>query len=49
MSSLSRLQLVSLTLRPKSDQHQFSPNDINALLREKGVRINKMITVGKIL
>ena len=49
MSSLSRLQLVSLTLRPNSDQHQFSPNDINALLREKGVRINKMITVGKIL
>ena len=49
MSSLSRLQLVSLTLRPNSDQHQFSPNDINALSREKGERINKMITKGKIL
>ena len=49
MSSLSRLQLVSLTLRPNSDEHQFSPNDINALSREKGVRINKMITKGKIL
>ena len=46
MSSLSRLQLVSLTLRPNSDQHQFSPNDINTLLTEKGVR---MITTGKIL
>ena len=45
MSSLSRLQLVSLTLRPNSDQHQFSPNDINALSREKGERINKMITI----
>ena len=46
---MSSLQLVALTSSPTSDQHQFSPNDINALLREKGVRINEIITKGKML
>ena len=31
-------------LSPKSDQHQFSPNNTNALSKEKGVRINTLIT-----
>ena len=31
---------LDIPLGPKSDQHQFSPNNINALSREKGVRIN---------
>ena len=39
------LNLLSL----KSDQHQFSPNDINTLLREKVMRMNKVITKGKML
>ena len=29
----------------KSDQHEYSPNYINTLPREKVMRINKMITV----
>ena len=36
------------TLSPNSDQHQFSPNIINALSRED-VGSNKMITRGKML
>ena len=36
-------------LSPKSDQHQFSPNNTNALSKEKGVRINKMITKWKMI
>ena len=36
-------------LSPNSDQHQFSLNNMNALSREEGVRINKMITKGKML
>ena len=35
-------------LRPNSDQHQFSPSDIRRLSRAKSMRINKMITEGKI-
>ena len=31
-------------LSPKSDQHQFSPNNISTQSREKVRRINKMIT-----
>jgi len=31
-------------LSPKSDQHQFFPNNINTQSREKIRRINKMIT-----
>ena len=28
-------------LSPNSDQHQFSPNNMNALSREEGVRIKE--------
>ena len=34
---------------PNSDQHQFSPNDIHTLSRDKVMRINKMITTQKML
>ena len=30
-------------LSPKSDQHQFSPNNTNTLSKEKVMRFNKMI------
>ena len=33
-----------IALSPKSDQHQFSPNNINTQSREMVWRINKMIT-----
>ena len=37
-------------LSPKSDQHQFSPNNIHTLSREMVKRIiNQMITNGKML
>ena len=37
-------------LSPKSDQHQFSPNNIHTLSREMVERIiNEMITNGKML
>ena len=37
--------LTSLSpLSPKSDQHQFSPNNINTQLREKVMRIDEIIT-----
>ena len=35
-------------LSPNNDQHQFSPNDIQRLSRDKVMRINKMITKRKI-
>ena len=31
-------------LSPNSDQHQFSPNNIHTLSRNKVMRINEMIT-----
>ena len=34
-------------LRANSDQKQFSPNNIHTLSRDKVMRINKMITKGK--
>ena len=34
-------------LSPNSDQHQFSPNNIHRLSRDKVVRSNKMITTDK--
>ena len=40
---------LHIPLSPNSDQHQFSPNNISTQLREKVVRINKMITWGKML
>ena len=36
-------------LSPNGDQHQFSPNDIHTLSRDKVMRINEVITKGKIL
>ena len=36
-------------LSPKSDQHQFSPHNINALAKVKVMRFNKMIISGKML
>ena len=36
-------------LSPNSDQHQFSPNDIHTLAREKVMRINEMLTKEKML
>ena len=36
-------------LSAKSDKHQFSPNDINMQSREEVMRIDKMITKGKML
>ena len=36
-------------LSPDSDQHQFSPNNIHMLPREMVMRVNKMITKGKML
>ena len=35
-------------LGPKSHQHQISPNNVNTLLKEKFMRITKMITSAKI-
>ena len=37
------------TLSPNGDQHQFSPNDIRTLSRDKVMRINEVITKGKML
>ena len=31
-------------LSAKSDQHQFSPKDVNCLERDKVMRMNKMVT-----
>ena len=36
-------------LGPKSDQHQFSPNNISRSSREKVMRITKLITTGRML
>jgi len=36
-------------ISPKSDQHEYSPNYINTLPREKVRRINKMINKGEML
>ena len=36
-------------LSSNRDQHQFSPNDIHTLSRDKAMRINKMITKEKML
>ena len=41
--------LLLKPLSPNTDQHQFSPNNIHRLSRDKGVRINTMITKGKML
>ena len=36
-------------LSPNSDQNQFSPNNIHTLSRDYIMRIDKMITKGKML
>ena len=41
--------LVLNPLSPNSDQHQFSLNNIHMLPREMVMRVNKMITKGKML
>ena len=40
---------VPFSLYFKSDQHQSSPNNVNTYLREKVIRINQLITKGKVL
>ena len=37
------------SLGPKSDQHQFSPNNVSRSLRVKVMRITKFITKGRSL
>ena len=40
-----RLSIISINpLGPKSDQHQFSPNNISRSSRVKVMRISKLIT-----
>ena len=39
----------AMHLSPKSDQQQFSPNNISKSSRVKVMRISKMITKGKML
>ena len=36
-------------LNPNGEQHQFSPNNIHTLSRDKVMRINETITKGKML
>ena len=36
-------------MSPNGGQHQFSPNEIHRLSRAKTMRINKMITMRKIV
>ena len=40
--------LVNL-LRSRSDQHEFASRNINTLSKQKVMRFNKMITLGKII
>ena len=41
--------LLHLPFRSKSDQHQFSPNNISRSTRVKVMRITKLMTKGRIL
>ena len=43
MCNLLLMMICINLLSPKSDQHQFSPNNINTQSREKVLRIHKMI------
>ena len=36
-------------LSPKSDQHQISPHNINTKSKDQVMRMNKMITKGKLV
>ena len=46
--SCSSIKNLINPLSPNSVQHQFSPNNIHTLSRDKVMRINKMITIEKI-
>ena len=49
MKILMQVQGVLFSpISPKSDQHLFSPNNIITSSREKVMRVNKIITSGKI-
>ena len=41
------LSVLINPLSPKGDQHQFSPNNIHTMSRDKVMRINKMIAKKK--
>ena len=45
--TLTRKRLAINPLCVNGDQHQFSPNNIHTLSRDKVMRINKMITKEK--
>ena len=45
LSTCSRFNPLS----PNSDQHQFSPNNIHTLSRDKVMRINRIIIIEKML
>ena len=45
--SLKLIRIFVNPLSANSDQQQFSPNNIHTLSRDKVMRINKMITKGK--
>ena len=47
--SLNTVDNVLNPLGPKSDQHQFSPNNISRSSRVKVMRITKFITKGRML
>ena len=47
--AIASLLVLGDPLSLNSDQHQFSPNNINTLLTEKIMKINKMITEGDLL
>jgi len=50
ISKIAKLKVMRLNpLSPNSDQNQFSPNDIHTLSRDYVMRIDKMITKGKVL
>ena len=44
-----RLVLLLNPLSLNSDQHQFSPNNIRTISRDQVMRINKLITLEKML
>ena len=48
LGSMITVTLIN-PLSPNSDQQQFSPNNIHTMSRDKVMRINKMITIEKML
>ena len=50
ISKIAKLKVMPLNpFSPNSDQNQFSPNDIHTLSRDYVIRIDKVITKGKML